>query len=82
MVLKKLKFLERVTTPFVVLNGVKHLLSAITYFRADASFLPPQDDNFFYPCSLIYLAVNGMAQLVARRAHNPKVVGSSPAPES
>ena len=29
---------------------------------------------------IIFLIFRGMEQMVARRAHNPKVVGSSPAP--
>ena len=31
-------------------------------------------------CSLSFLSYRGVEQLVARRAHNPKVVGSSPSP--
>ena len=29
---------------------------------------------------IVFLIFRGMEQMVARRAHNPKVVGSNPAP--
>jgi hypothetical protein len=31
-------------------------------------------------CQAIYLIIAGWSSLVARRAHNPKVAGSNPAP--
>src|SRR6185436_19727969 len=48
--------------------------------HADAARRRPLRSGFFRACAIVTGSVAGWSSLVARWAHNPKVVGSNPAP--
>src|SRR6185436_14807043 len=48
--------------------------------HADAARRRPLRSGFFRACAIVAGSVAGWSSLVARWAHNPKVVGSNPAP--